>query len=227
MDNLQEVAKKRNLACLSTIHQPSWKVLNLFTSVVLLTRGAVFYSGPPGQQMIDYFSSIGFEVPEGQNPADYYITIAEAFEKTREAEDRVLHLLSSWKKHEEGRKSSIESKKSEEVEVGNGNRSAKDELEEKRKDEMNDSQMEGAKGWATPWLMELKVLTGRNFKQIMRDPAIIYGSLGQTSEFFLSSLPLLTTHRCLRLDTISDFSFSFFLPLLIAFRSLYLSLILF
>lgn len=177
MDNLKEVAASRRLACLATIHAPSWRLLSLFDSVILLTRGGVFYSGPAGQPMIEYFFGIGHQVPEGQNPADHFITIAEAFEKTQEAEDRVTGLLESWKKHEEGKKNSIQSSGS----------SVKDGDEKKREMELAQDQEDSnlKRGWPTPWLLELKILTDRNFKQVMRDPALIYGTLGQTAALLI------------------------------------------
>lgn len=76
VENLKIVAKERKLACLATIHQPSYKVFCLFDRIIILTRGAVYYSGPP-EAALEWFEQLGYPIETGANPADYYILIAE------------------------------------------------------------------------------------------------------------------------------------------------------
>lgn len=76
VENLGIVARERKLACLATIHQPSYKAFCLFDRVILLTRGAVYYTGPP-ECAVDWFEQLGYPIEPGTNPADHVILIAE------------------------------------------------------------------------------------------------------------------------------------------------------
>ncbi|PWN47251.1 hypothetical protein IE53DRAFT_260034 [Violaceomyces palustris] len=99
VSNLKLVATKRNLACLMTIHQPSWNIFCMYDRVMLLTRGSIFYEGPP-KKALEWFESLGHRVPEGVNPADYFITIAENLEKSDEGERRIDNLLRAWREND-------------------------------------------------------------------------------------------------------------------------------
>jgi energy-coupling factor transporter ATP-binding protein EcfA2 len=63
-------------AIISTIHQPSYEVFNIFDQIYLLNKhGENVYFGRPGD-MISYLCSFGFKEPSNVNPADYAIEIA-------------------------------------------------------------------------------------------------------------------------------------------------------
>lgn len=87
IENIARIVKDRQIACLMTIHQPSWAMFTRVDRVILLAKGAVYYDGPP-RGTIPWFQKLPYEVPEGVNPADHFISIAE-----KDAEI----LLSSWK----------------------------------------------------------------------------------------------------------------------------------
>lgn len=76
VDNLVDIVRTRQLACLMTVHQPSWAVFCKLDRVILLAKGGVYYDGPP-RETVDYFKKLGYDVPEGANPADVFIEIAE------------------------------------------------------------------------------------------------------------------------------------------------------
>jgi hypothetical protein len=201
--NLKEIATKRNLACLMTIHQPSWKIFSLFDNVILLTRGGIFYSGPP-KEASAYFERLGMPTPEGSNPADHFINIAENLDRTDESEKRVMSLLTSWQEHERAKKTSEsndasinnevlgESEKAEtpaEAEGGDESPASSAERGEKTSSPsavaaaaapVDDEHLVAYREWPTSWMSELVVLSERKYLQIIRNPITLIGTAGQT-----------------------------------------------
>ncbi|UZJ56055.1 hypothetical protein CBS101457_005375 [Exobasidium rhododendri] len=188
VDNLREISQKRNLACLMTIHQPSYKIFTLFDKVILLTRGGVFYSGPP-LEALAYFESLGMGTPEGSNPADHFIQLAENLDRTDESEKRVLSLLTSWQAHTK--------RQSEEKSVYPSVSKASDSSQVQREDDMDSSKekklhssaatstfdeahLRAYRHWPTAWHSELLVMASRKFVQITRDPKTLIGTAAQT-----------------------------------------------
>ena len=88
INTVHQIVKDRQMACLMTIHQPSWAVFTKLDRVILLAKDGVYYDGPP-REAAAWFAGLGCDVPEGVNPADYFISIAET--------DTVDRLLSGWK----------------------------------------------------------------------------------------------------------------------------------
>ncbi|PVU98739.1 hypothetical protein BB559_001311 [Furculomyces boomerangus] len=58
---------------ITVIHQPSSDIFNLFDDVVLLSQGKTVYFGPQ-DQIVPYFSKIGYKCPNYTNPADFMFT---------------------------------------------------------------------------------------------------------------------------------------------------------
>merc|ERR1711988_726199 len=71
IETLRNIVDDGKLAIV-TIHQPSSHVLELFTDIILLSKGQVVYHGPR-TAMIKYFSDIGIVCPPNNNPADFFI----------------------------------------------------------------------------------------------------------------------------------------------------------
>jgi len=74
---LREYAIKYNKIILSTIHQPSSNIFNLFDKVIILNHGRVLYHGPGGNEISKYFNSKGFSMKENYNPSDSFMRILE------------------------------------------------------------------------------------------------------------------------------------------------------
>jgi hypothetical protein len=58
-----------------TIHQPRSNIYALFDQLVLLAQGKCVYSGPAQDDVINHFTSLGYECPLGFNIADYLIDL--------------------------------------------------------------------------------------------------------------------------------------------------------
>jgi hypothetical protein len=95
ISNMSLVVRQRNLACVMTIHQPSWSIFTKLDRVMLLARGGIYYDGPP-RDAVAWFEGLGYEVPEGMNPADYFISITENAEDSEDRIKRVEELLNKW-----------------------------------------------------------------------------------------------------------------------------------
>ncbi|TMW64532.1 hypothetical protein Poli38472_011412 [Pythium oligandrum] len=60
-----------------TIHQPSSRIYEMFTNVVILSGGRTVYFGPRNEAH-KHFASAGYECPMYANPAEYYIELVNA-----------------------------------------------------------------------------------------------------------------------------------------------------
>jgi ABC-type multidrug transport system ATPase subunit len=63
-------------AIVSTLHQPTSQMLQLFDTVLMLSEGEVVYFGPTAKAT-GYFSSpaVGFPTPPNYNPADFFMQL--------------------------------------------------------------------------------------------------------------------------------------------------------
>ena len=89
---------------LTTIHQPSSDIFELFDDLMLIQSGNIVYHGLC-KDSISHFSSIGFKCPEQHNPADYFfmhvLTCGDDEEKARIKFDqnaRTAALVEGWNK---------------------------------------------------------------------------------------------------------------------------------
>ena len=71
---LLQMMAKNGRTLVSTIHQPSAEVLQMFDRVIVMCKGNIVYDGPP--EYIEYhFNSIGFQAPILTNPADHLMAV--------------------------------------------------------------------------------------------------------------------------------------------------------
>ena len=89
---------------LTTIHQPSSDIFELFDDLMLIQSGNIVYHGPC-KDSVAHFSSIGFKCPEQHNPADYFfmhvLTCGDDEEKARikfSQNERTAALVEGWGK---------------------------------------------------------------------------------------------------------------------------------
>lgn len=73
---IEEVCRKRNMSLITTIHAPSYQVLQGFDSLLLLANGRTCYFGT-APNAIEYFNAMGgqFKVPEKCNPTEHYLDL--------------------------------------------------------------------------------------------------------------------------------------------------------
>ena len=59
---------------ISSIHQPSSQIFELFDDLMLLDEGCIAYYGPRADA-VGYFAGLGFQCPQNWNPADYFLDL--------------------------------------------------------------------------------------------------------------------------------------------------------
>lgn len=99
-EKITDLALKEQRTVLLTIHQPRIQILQMFSKIILMSKGSIVFFGTVNEAM-EYFSSQGFESPPMENPADFFldtITIDrrddDALKRTNE---RVDKLVQNWK----------------------------------------------------------------------------------------------------------------------------------
>ncbi|CAF1027601.1 unnamed protein product [Didymodactylos carnosus] len=80
MEYLYELSRKGRTIIFS-IHQPRYSIYKLFDVVVLLSAGHLVYHGR-ANQLLPYFSSIGYECERYDNPADFILDVAQGDKRT-------------------------------------------------------------------------------------------------------------------------------------------------
>lgn len=59
-----------------TIHSPNAKILALFDTLILLSRGKIGYFGPANRALA-YFKSLGYRCPDSANPAEFFLNVLQ------------------------------------------------------------------------------------------------------------------------------------------------------
>ncbi|KAJ2783286.1 hypothetical protein H4R18_001805 [Coemansia javaensis] len=94
----RQMAHRRNLCTLMTIHQPSAEMVALFDKLILLAQGKLVYMGPAAQAL-PYFEGLGHPLV-GPNPASFFIDLTTidftSSEATHKSEARVQALVDSF-----------------------------------------------------------------------------------------------------------------------------------
>ncbi|KJE93874.1 ATP-binding cassette [Capsaspora owczarzaki ATCC 30864] len=85
---------RRNRTVIFTIHQPRSDICQLFDQVMLMSKGYTVYTGS-AQNMLPYFSTLGFECPEYSNPLDYFLDTITVDDRSQQTFDISFAILQS------------------------------------------------------------------------------------------------------------------------------------
>ncbi|KAL8166200.1 hypothetical protein V2J09_007699 [Rumex salicifolius] len=133
-----------------TIHQPSSKLFYMFDKVLLLSEGNPLYYGK-GDEVMEYFKSVGFAPSRPMNPADFLLDLANGISPDDSVEDQTMvksTLVAAYKTNLGARvKQEIEECSSEPL---------KNDLKSGTKDESK---------WVTTWSQQFSVLLRRGLKE--------------------------------------------------------------
>ncbi|OLY84369.1 ATP-binding cassette sub-family G member 2 [Smittium mucronatum] len=169
---MKNIAVTKNLICMSSIHQPSSKIFYTFDKVILMAPGGVVYFGST-RDVLEYFSSIGFENPPLENPADFLIDIMtidyENEENLQISIDRVELLKRSWSEYVSKNGDEYKSNQSVGSSVTSYNSGGYE-----PKDTTID---EPTEVWKNPWVKEFLNLLRRSWLRQMRDKSFIYAQI--------------------------------------------------
>ncbi|KDN44701.1 putative ATP-binding multidrug cassette transport protein [Tilletiaria anomala UBC 951] len=153
---------------LCTIHQPSALLFETFDRLLLLERGGrTVYFGPigkDGKQVIDYFAARGAQCPATTNPAEYMLDAIGAGSQPRVgSKDWADHYLESELYQENLRR----------IDEINAAGRGKPTPEDRRTE------------YATPWMVQFKVVLDRTMLSTWRQPAYQYTRVFQHLMFAL------------------------------------------
>ncbi|VDK82078.1 unnamed protein product [Litomosoides sigmodontis] len=151
---LKDMAKKGK-TIITTIHQPSSQVFNMFDNVCFMSMGKVIYFGPI-TEVCKFFRSVGFICPETYNPADHVIKTLSVTQNEQECQTRVDKIRTEFEKSTFGvmlyRKSH-----------GQGLPQAV----------IGNKDLEKRKMYAVSFLSQFLILVRRSFLTTMRDPLLL------------------------------------------------------
>uniref|UniRef100_A0A8C1C868 ATP-binding cassette, sub-family G (WHITE), member 5 n=2 Tax=Cyprinus carpio TaxID=7962 RepID=A0A8C1C868_CYPCA len=76
---------RRDPIVIVTIHQPRSELFRIFNRIAIMSRGELVFCGKP-EEMVDFFSSCGYECPEYCNPFDFYVELTSVDRRCSERE---------------------------------------------------------------------------------------------------------------------------------------------
>lgn len=81
-DGLVYCSLQQGRTIILSIHQPRFKIFQMFDSVTLLSNGSFVYHGSTGN-VIPYFADVGYQCAEFNNPADYVLDVINGSETAK------------------------------------------------------------------------------------------------------------------------------------------------
>ena len=150
---------------ISTIHQPSSDILRLFDDIIILNKGKIIYLGEVNN-LVNYFSSIGYKCPEYTNPSDYiFMNILNPINfnfdnnNLKSVEEKDKYILESFTK------SGMEKTILDKCNLINNNKIKLSEKSHKYKPSL---------------CLQLKFLLKRHLKNLIRNKSILRTKIGQS-----------------------------------------------
>eukprot|EP00271_Cylindrocystis_brebissonii_P015736 TRINITY_DN38726_c0_g1_i1.p1 TRINITY_DN38726_c0_g1~~TRINITY_DN38726_c0_g1_i1.p1 ORF type:complete len:608 (+),score=94.63 TRINITY_DN38726_c0_g1_i1:275-2098(+) len=145
---LNGIAEERKRTVVLTIHQPSFRILELIHNFLILARGQVIYHGPyPG--LVGYFRDYGRDVPDHVNTLEYALDVIE---EEQNSDGGLAPLVKFY----EGRAQHAKAQLSMSSNLG----------------------VVTARDFATSFVSETLTLMDRNFKNVSRTPELFGGRVG-------------------------------------------------
>uniref|UniRef100_A0A915EQR8 ABC transporter domain-containing protein n=1 Tax=Ditylenchus dipsaci TaxID=166011 RepID=A0A915EQR8_9BILA len=93
---LKELARRKHMTVVITIHQPSSQIFEMFDKICLLAEGKVAFLGKT-EEAIQLWDYLGYPLPENFNPGDHFIsTLAVEAGKGRKARGRINKICDAY-----------------------------------------------------------------------------------------------------------------------------------
>jgi ABC-type multidrug transport system ATPase subunit len=94
---LRGLANERSLTVVAVVHQPSFSLLSLFDSIVLMSKGGrIAYAGPV-KMMKSYFEDLGFAFPPGENAVEVCLSAISGLINSSNPEVTAFTIPDLWK----------------------------------------------------------------------------------------------------------------------------------
>nr|CAD2168985.1 unnamed protein product [Meloidogyne enterolobii] len=85
---LKDLARRKNMTIIVTIHQPSSQLFEMFDKICLLAEGKLAFLGTTAEA-IPFFESLGHTLPDNFNPADFFIGVLADAAKAKGSRGRI------------------------------------------------------------------------------------------------------------------------------------------
>ncbi|CAO2166938.1 unnamed protein product [Urochloa humidicola] len=93
---LRRIAESGSIV-ITSIHQPSQRILGLLDRLILLSGGRTVFSGPPSS-LPSYFAEFGFPVPDDENRAEFALDLIREFESSPTGTKPLADFHRSWQR---------------------------------------------------------------------------------------------------------------------------------
>jgi hypothetical protein len=99
---LRQLADDRSITVVAVIHQPSFSLLSLFDSIVLLSKGGRMAYAGPVKSMKNYFEDLGFVFPASENAVDVCLDAVSGLRTSTNPAVTVASIPELWMKRNGG-----------------------------------------------------------------------------------------------------------------------------
>ncbi|RCV28026.1 hypothetical protein SETIT_5G372800v2 [Setaria italica] len=93
---LRRIAESGSIV-ITSIHQPSQRILGLLDRLILLSGGRTVFSGPPSA-LPSYFAEFGFPVPDDENRAEFALDLIREFESSPTGTKPLVDFHRTWQR---------------------------------------------------------------------------------------------------------------------------------
>ncbi|KAH7709720.1 Protein WHT-7 a [Aphelenchoides avenae] len=177
---LKQLAQRKGMTIVLTIHQPSSQVFAMFDKICLLVEGLVAFLGST-EQATEMWSRMGSPLPENFNPGDHFIsTLAIEGGKERKSFARIQRICDTFLSTEYGKQfleESLGSSAGTRRSSATSDSSESEFLVRPQKARRTEEQVEKFK---STWCQQFAALTKRSFLVTMREPMVLRVRLFQT-----------------------------------------------
>ncbi|XP_023526288.1 ABC transporter G family member 20-like [Cucurbita pepo subsp. pepo] len=91
---LQRIAQSGSIV-ITSIHQPSYRILSLLDRLIFLSRGQTVYSGSPAE-LSDFLADFGHPIPENENRTEFALDLVRDLEETAGGTRSMVEHNKSW-----------------------------------------------------------------------------------------------------------------------------------
>ncbi|KAK9016346.1 hypothetical protein V6N11_078847 [Hibiscus sabdariffa] len=91
---LQRIAQSGSIVIMS-IHQPSYRILNLLDRLIFLSHGNTVYAGSP-EMLPSFFAEFGHPIPEKENKTEFALDLIRELEETPGGTKGLVEFNKSW-----------------------------------------------------------------------------------------------------------------------------------
>ncbi|KAK2647644.1 hypothetical protein Ddye_015133 [Dipteronia dyeriana] len=91
---LRRIARSGSIVIMS-IHQPSYRLVNLLDHLIFLSNGQTVYSGQP-TNLVQFFKVFGHPVPENENPTEFALDLIQELKENPGGITKFVEFNKSW-----------------------------------------------------------------------------------------------------------------------------------